>query len=755
MLKINFIVATKRLGLGVVTLVLVAVQLYGISSIDPKVYADDNFIATIISTPNEPTVDTTPTFQFSTTFDTESFTFQCYIDNLAMGDCVSPVTISPLDSGNHTFSVGMRDSFGNFSPVDSHTWTINTEDQGDGSVDYPLGITDCAGLQDIDLDLTAYYKLLNNIDCTGTTFTPIGDEANPFTGNFQGNGYTVSNIGISNDTLEATGLFSMTDGATISSLRIIDSNVGNTSTSGNYSIGGVVGIATDTILQDITSDNLVVAPTESGSISGYTGGLVGVALGTSNISKSYFAGSTTGLNNGTGGIAGILSDSSIVSNSYSDGIISGESHVGGLVGLINSTAVIANSYTAITFEGDPIYSGGIVGSAFDSASIEYSFSVANMQGVNITGSVGGIVGDAANPTVSITDTYFDESLAGRANCKGTGDATVSCVTTSDPNYFLGNDTNGPLAIWSQGNPWNLHEEGMLPTFSIGSAVCDDPPSQSESTLLFGCDWGRQVKHQYSGNAVSRDIRYRLRGSDDAWVYQDWPLNTFKVLITGLLPATDYEVQFHTFWEVGSSDWEQATGWLSTGADINLDSDGDGILDSVELNGPNYGDANGDGEGNIDYTAGIDSQQANVTSLLNSITGKYAVLQSDCTSNSSVSINTESSSNKDIAFDYSMGLMSFTATGCNATATFTQYFYGDYNPNSYTARKFNTTTKSYTSIPGAVLSSVTFNGQKALKIVYQIADNGPLDQDATTGTIVDPSGPAIENIGVPNTGFGRQ
>ena len=183
----------------------------------------------------------------------------------------------------------------------------------------------------------------------------------------------------------------------------------------------------------------------------------------------------------------------------------------------------------------------------------------------------------------------------------------------------------------------------------------------------------------------------------------------------------------------------------------MDTDGDGILDSIELNGPNYGDANGDSQG-ADYNTGMDSQQANVTSFKNPLTNNYVVLQSDCTSNSAATIISESTTHNDSFYDYSAGLMSFTAFGCGTTATFTQYFYGNYDASKLIARKYNAASHSYTTIPGAVLSNITINGQKVLKIVYQIADNSPLDENPTVGTITDPSGPATLMVGAPNTGI---
>ena len=164
--------------------------------------------------------------------------------------------------------------------------------------------------------------------------------------------------------------------------------------------------------------------------------------------------------------------------------------------------------------------------------------------------------------------------------------------------------------------------------------------------------------------------------------------------------------------------------------------------------PNNGDANGDGV--------FDVLQANVTPVVNSVTGEYAVLESSCTSNTSLSIDEESSSSVDAGFDYPVGLMDFTLD-CGApgiTASITQYYYGDYDAASLVMRKFNSSGGSYTTIDGATLSNVVIDGDPVLKVVYEITDGSSLDQDGVAdGVIVDPSGPGQSVVSAPNTGLG--
>ncbi len=201
----------------------------------------------------------------------------------------------------------------------------------------------------------------------------------------------------------------------------------------------------------------------------------------------------------------------------------------------------------------------------------------------------------------------------------------------------------------------------------------------------------------------------------------------------------------------STVWQTNTGGYPTLrlGSLPVDSDSDGSSSMIENAGPNGGDANNDGI--------ADSAESNVTSVVDSVGGKYAVLQSNCDSNSGVSATAApSGAYADANFEYPLGVMNFTLN-CGTpgiTATVVQYYYTDMSPNGLVVRKYNPSSHSYQAIPGAVITQVTIGGQKALKVVYQITDGGPFDEDGTAnGTIVDPSGIALANVTAPNTGYG--
>lgn len=295
-------------------------------------------------------------------------------------------------------------------------------------------------------------------------------------------------------------------------------------------------------------------------------------------------------------------------------------------------------------------------------------------------------------------------------------------------YIVGQNDNYPLFQWQNDPIGEVQCEQAHMTATTGRINCD--------IIYIDGDISRAEP------AVWMNPQYRIAGETE-WTSVDWTASTEgKHTFYNLDPETDYEFSMTVTNNVINQELFLEGRTLS----IESDVDTDGVLDIDENVGPNAGDANND---NV-----LDAEQGNVTSFLNTVTNSYAVLRTDCSAHSDISIAGESTSTKDPAYDYTAGLMSFTSTGCGAVASVTQYFYGDYDASKFTARKYNPNTNAYSAIPGATIENVVIGGQKALRITYAVADNGPLDLSAITGTITDPAGPALGILGVPNTGFSK-
>lgn len=91
--------------------------------------------------------------------------------------------------------------------------------------------------------LNGYYELTCNIDLEGNDadqWVPIGSENSPFTGGFNGKGYTIRGIYINDSSKNNVGLFGCTKGAMFKALSVEGSVKGNTK------VGGIIANAIDT-----------------------------------------------------------------------------------------------------------------------------------------------------------------------------------------------------------------------------------------------------------------------------------------------------------------------------------------------------------------------------------------------------------------------------------------------------------------------------------------------------------------------------
>ncbi len=160
---------------------------------------------------------------------------------------------------------------------------------GDGeSAETAYQIENCVQLQNMNSHLDAYFILNNDLDCISEgNSVMIGTIDTPFTGTFDGGGYTITvaiNI-LENDPADDldnnVGLFSTISGGTVTNLRV----AGSIESTGSK-VGGIVG-------QAINGSTISkVANTANVTGLSYVGGLVG-DLGGGAISNSYNVGTVT------------------------------------------------------------------------------------------------------------------------------------------------------------------------------------------------------------------------------------------------------------------------------------------------------------------------------------------------------------------------------------------------------------------------------------------------------------------------------
>jgi len=250
---------------------------------------------------------------------------------------------------------------------------------GSGTVDDPFVIYDAADLQAVNADVTAYYELANDIDLTGVSFTPIGLWVNhglvvpsipyigcgggfywkvdaPFSGHFDGKGFTISNLTLNTTIcpyLFETALFTQTNGATIQNVSL--SEVSITAGNGN-DIATLIGYACNSTISNCWSSGSVT------SIGDSIGGLIGLSDHCT-VSECY---STCSINGGAttdecGGLVG-FSYYTTFSQCYATGNVMGSNEIGGLIGYsyhdIISRCFSTGNVGDIWESG---YAGGLIG----------------------------------------------------------------------------------------------------------------------------------------------------------------------------------------------------------------------------------------------------------------------------------------------------------------------------------------------------------------------------------------------------------
>src|ERR1700733_13215135 len=168
---------------------------------------------------------------------------------------VNLLTLNSSTATNRTFtSTGTNFSV---TTLQTNYHSLFSRSQGSGTSSDPYmiySVSDAVGgLQYIPTEsLSAYYELANNINAAETSswnagagFTPIGTSGSPFTGNFNGNNFTISNLFINLPATNYIGLFGVTNASTIKNVGLLNVNV----TGAGY-VGGLVGYNNNASLVD-------------------------------------------------------------------------------------------------------------------------------------------------------------------------------------------------------------------------------------------------------------------------------------------------------------------------------------------------------------------------------------------------------------------------------------------------------------------------------------------------------------------------
>jgi len=259
----------------------------------------------------------------------------------------------------------------------------------------------------------------------GQEFQPIGTQGTPFTGTFSGAvfqdkpKYKISNLKI-NSSGQATGLFGYASGAQISYIAL-----DNVSVTGLHQTGGLVGVATNTVITKVGV---------TGAVTGAAGGpwvgvgmIVGWAYGWTELYNCWAVGTVSGpIEQGGGLVGGALGNS-----------------VGGInrVRLISTFSNVTLSSTVSSQFTSTIKLGGIIGVG-QGVEIQDASSVGSVT-AREPAYVGGIAGDLTRPNTGLPRWVLFRALT-RSVVTATGSASPRAGTIG---HHDGNNEGICASIW--------------------------------------------------------------------------------------------------------------------------------------------------------------------------------------------------------------------------------------------------------------------------------------------------------------------
>ena len=285
--------------------------------------------------------------------------------------------------------------------------------------------------------LSDRYYLVNDITLTGIdNHTPIGyrdvdfdlflfievDNSEPFTGIFDGNGFTISGMNI-NMADKQVGLFGYTVGAQIRNLTVAAGTVKSRYVAAYEApnTGGIVGYASGTVIENCHNTGVAVTSDK------HAGGIVGLAYAQSTmIGCSNTAAAASMVGDGyAAGIAGHVEPNGsnvTITDCYNTGNMSGGMGAAGVIGSIaavGSQLTITDCYNTGTISTVSWAAGGVVGFMYTEG------SQLKMEGCHNTGDVSGI--ESAGGIVGMAYSYVSSAVT-IEGCYNAG--AVSAVNSS-------------------------------------------------------------------------------------------------------------------------------------------------------------------------------------------------------------------------------------------------------------------------------------------------------------------------------------
>jgi large repetitive protein len=443
------------------------------------------------------------------------------------------------------------------------------------------------------------------------------DYSKGFSGTFDGAGYSITGLMIDEKSTEGIngvfGFFGFTNGATLKDIELKNISVQADS---NIAVGGLVGKAMDTSIENTSL---------SGTVSGKTnvGGLVGTTED-SIITDAITEVSVGGVEN-IGGIIGSLEKNSKVVYSSASGHVKGDSQIGGLIGLSNAST-IKDSLARGAVEGETKV-GGLSGVAENVSIIEKSFATGTVKGAE---TIGGLIGyatglekteDETTPYQTlISQSYATGTVEGESNIGGlVGLVELNTILVNV--YSTGSVTNldlSPNEISVGGLVGKLLSSSINKAYSNGTIISSDI---SNVGGLVGAAFNSTIGQSYTQQAseqiktigevedtvVNEVFSRTAEAMKNPLSYEDWVFKTIWVWnpdANSGYPFFRYQQEYKAFDHIEKTETPEekiarakenlviSGDLLNITSNLNLRTEQNGVAISWHSSNPNYVTATG-------------------------------------------------------------------------------------------------------------------------------------------------------------------
>jgi hypothetical protein len=298
------------------------------------------------------------------------------------------------------------------------------------------------------------YILAENITLASTNWSRIGtgEGVTSFSGSFDGNGKTISNL-IINSATTNQGLFGVISASSVvKNLTLLSCDITGASNSGS-----VVGNNTGGKVL-----NCVVAGTSTVRGTTMVGGIVGINSGaTALVQGCQFSGDVIGSATIIGGVVG-NKNSGTVQNCYATGSVSGSMYVGGVIGSCGGSgtgAAVKYCYSTAIVSASNTDVGGVVGNQLINTTVQSCValnpSVTTTFNTNIIGRVTG------NSAVIKIDIYARNDMAVSTTGTWTPAITLSGKDGADVSTTAPDSGYNAQTFWQNTMGWDFGSTWMM------------------------------------------------------------------------------------------------------------------------------------------------------------------------------------------------------------------------------------------------------------------------------------------------------